>query len=159
MKDGCTHLAHKAEHAVDMDTGAIVGVTIQGADQGDTTTITETLTAAAEDLEAVATVTDGQTAVIDEIIADKGVPQQSGARGSGGARPADLHRGTGSRPTQMEEERRPRATQCMRIAGASVARVAWLCCDDGASTSNDRTPISMRPAGCVARICEAIRTS
>ena len=72
MKDGCTHLAHKAEHAVDMDTGAIVGVTIQGADQGDTTTITETLTAAAEDLEAVATVTDGQTAVIDEIIADKG---------------------------------------------------------------------------------------
>jgi len=22
MKDGCTHLAHKAEHAVDMETGA-----------------------------------------------------------------------------------------------------------------------------------------
>jgi hypothetical protein len=38
MKDGRTHLAHKAEHAVDMETGAIVGVTVQGADQGDTTT-------------------------------------------------------------------------------------------------------------------------
>jgi hypothetical protein len=36
MKDGCTHSAHKAEHAVDLDTGAIVGVTIQGADVGDT---------------------------------------------------------------------------------------------------------------------------
>ena len=36
---------------VDMETGAIVGVTVQGADQGDTTTIAETLTAAAEDLE------------------------------------------------------------------------------------------------------------
>ena len=72
MKDGRTHLAHKAEHAVDMDTGAIVGVTLQGADQGDTTTIAETVTAAAEDLEAVADATNGQTAVIDEVVADKG---------------------------------------------------------------------------------------
>ena len=41
MKDGRTHLAHKAEHAVDMETGAIVAVTLQGADVGDTTTIIE----------------------------------------------------------------------------------------------------------------------
>jgi transposase len=72
MKDGRTHLAHKAEHAVDLETGAIVGVTVQGADQGDTTTIAETVTAAAEDLEAVAATTDGETAVIDEVVADKG---------------------------------------------------------------------------------------
>jgi transposase len=43
MKDGCTHLAHKAEHAVDLDSGAVVAVTLQGADQGDTTTLDETL--------------------------------------------------------------------------------------------------------------------
>jgi transposase len=43
MKDGSTHLAHKAEHAVDLDTGAIVGVTLQGADQGDTTTLYDTV--------------------------------------------------------------------------------------------------------------------
>jgi len=72
MKDGRTHLAHKAEHAVDMETGAIVGVTVQGADQGDTTTVAETVTAAAAGLEAVATVTDGHTAVIEEVVADKG---------------------------------------------------------------------------------------
>src|SRR5215208_5521492 len=72
MKDGRTHLAHKAEHAVDMDTGAIVGVTLQGADQGDTTTIAETVTAAADALDAVATVTDDHTAVIEEVVADKG---------------------------------------------------------------------------------------
>ena len=72
MKDGRTHLAHKAEHAVDVETGAIVGVTVQGADQGDTTTIADTVTAAAEDLEAVAAVTDGETAVIDEVVANKG---------------------------------------------------------------------------------------
>src|SRR5271157_3814098 len=43
MKDGRTHLAHKAEHAVDLDTGAVVAVTLPGADQGDTTTLDETL--------------------------------------------------------------------------------------------------------------------
>ena len=72
MKDGRTHLAHKAEHAVDLETGAIVGVTVQGADQGDTTTMAETVTTAAEELEAVATVTNDQTLVVEEIVADKG---------------------------------------------------------------------------------------
>ena len=38
MKDGSTHLAHKAEHAVDLSSGALLAVTVQGADQGDTTT-------------------------------------------------------------------------------------------------------------------------
>ena len=71
MKDGRTHLAHKAEHAVDLDTGAIVAVTLQGADQGDTTTIVETATAAAEQVEnAQADVTESQP--LEEIIADKG---------------------------------------------------------------------------------------
>src|ERR1700712_3199443 len=72
MQHGRTHLAHKAEHAVDMETGAIVGVTVQGADQGDTTTIAETITAAAEDLDAVAATTDGKTRVIEEVVADTG---------------------------------------------------------------------------------------
>ena len=43
MKDKRTHLAHKAEHAVDLDTGAVWAVTLQGADQGDTSTLDETL--------------------------------------------------------------------------------------------------------------------
>jgi transposase len=47
IKDGHTHLAHKAEHAVDLDTGAVVAVTVQGADQGDTTTCIDTLITAA----------------------------------------------------------------------------------------------------------------
>ena len=48
MKDGRTHLAHKAEHAVDLDTGAIVAVTLQPADRGDTTSLDETLGEAGE---------------------------------------------------------------------------------------------------------------
>ena len=106
MKDGRTHLAHKAEHAVDMETGAIVGVTVQGADQGDTTTIAETVTAAAEELEAVAAATDGADRGDRRGRRRQGVPQQSGARRSGGARPADLHRRARSRPAQLEEEGR-----------------------------------------------------
>ena len=71
MKDGRTHLAHKAEHAVDLETGAIVAVTLQGADQGDTTTIVETMRTAAEQVEdAQAAVAEPQT--LDEMIADKG---------------------------------------------------------------------------------------
>jgi transposase len=72
MKDGRTHLAHKAEHAIDLETGAIVGVTVQGADEGDTTTIQQTLPEAAEQLEAVAAVTDDAVSVIEEVVADKG---------------------------------------------------------------------------------------
>jgi transposase len=71
MKDGRTHLAHKAEHAVDLETGAIIAVTLQGADHGDTTTIVETATAAAEQIEdAQADVDEPQP--LEEIIADKG---------------------------------------------------------------------------------------
>ena len=72
MKDGRTHLAHKAEHAVDMETGAIVAVTLQGADVGDTTTIIETAIAAAEQVEdAQANVDDRQS--LEEIVVIRGI--------------------------------------------------------------------------------------
>ena len=73
MKDGRTHLAHKAEHAVDMKTGAIVAVTIQGADEGDTTTLKETLKRAEEQIETVMRRTDSWGADgLQELVADKG---------------------------------------------------------------------------------------
>lgn len=68
MKDGRTHLAHKAEQAVDLETGAVVAVTIQPANQGDTETAKETLVTAAENVEAVKPESDG----IRELVADKG---------------------------------------------------------------------------------------
>ena len=71
MKDGRTHLAHKAEHAVDLETGAIVAVTVQGADEGDTTTIKETATVAAEQIEDAQADLD-QPQKLEDIIADKG---------------------------------------------------------------------------------------
>ncbi len=71
MKDGRTHLAHKAEHAVDLETGAIIAITLPGADEGDTTTMVATAIAAAEQVEdAQADVKAPQP--LEEIIADKG---------------------------------------------------------------------------------------
>src|SRR5712691_1733677 len=68
MKDHRTHLAHKAEHAVDLETGAVVAVTVQDADEGDTATSIETLIEAAEQVETVVPEGEG----ITEVVADKG---------------------------------------------------------------------------------------
>jgi transposase len=76
MKDGTTHLAHKAEHAVDLDSGAIVAVTLQPANEGDTSTLYNTVAEAAVQLNRVAA--DGQSGdqiaqpVVQEVVADKG---------------------------------------------------------------------------------------
>src|SRR5690606_28662475 len=66
MKDGRTRLAHKAEHAVDLSSGALLAVTVQPADAGDTTTIFETLAAEHEIARRI-----GSTG-IEEVVADKG---------------------------------------------------------------------------------------
>ena len=67
MKDGRTHLAHKAEHAVDVDSGAVVSVRVEGADSGDTTTVIDTVVEATAQLECA-----GAAHRLDELIADKG---------------------------------------------------------------------------------------
>jgi transposase len=71
MKDGRTHLAHKAEHAIDLDSGAMVAVTLHGADVGDTTSLVETAIAAAEQVEA-AHAASAAPAALTELVADKG---------------------------------------------------------------------------------------
>src|SRR3989454_2972833 len=57
-EDGRTHLAYKAEHAVDLETGAVVAVTVAGGAAGDTETILETLPQAGEHIAEVACVTN-----------------------------------------------------------------------------------------------------
>ena len=78
MKHGSTHLAYKAEQAVDLDTGAIVAITTQGGAVGDTKSIQETLPAAGW---AVAEQIDTPTAKghykvhgqgLSEVVTDKG---------------------------------------------------------------------------------------
>ncbi len=68
MKDGRTHLAHKSEHAHDMDTGAVTALTLQHADLGDTTTVYETLAEAADQLAQVRDDPETGPYVADEIL-------------------------------------------------------------------------------------------
>ena len=74
MKDGRTHLAHKAEHAIDMDTGALVAVTLQGADLGDTTTVHETVASSKQNLSEAASEPEARKNMkpLREAICDKG---------------------------------------------------------------------------------------
>lgn len=76
MKDGRTHLAHKAEHAVDMETGAVVAVTVQPADRGDTSSLERTLDSSLGVLEELLDDPDATAGLSDylvsELVADKG---------------------------------------------------------------------------------------
>lgn len=53
MKDGRTHMAYKPEHVVDLESGAIVSVSVHHADRGDTKTLGETLEKAQSKLETL----------------------------------------------------------------------------------------------------------
>ena len=78
LKDGRTRLAYKPEHAVDLDSGAIVAAAIHSADHGDTTTLPETLKAAAANLAAVDAAPTPEDPA--ELVADKGYHSRDGLK-------------------------------------------------------------------------------
>jgi len=67
MKDGRTHLAHKAEHVIDLQTEIILAAPVYPADHGDCTTLPDSLVEARLALDAV-----GIETPIEEVVADKG---------------------------------------------------------------------------------------
>jgi transposase len=79
MKDGRTHLAHKAEHAVDLETGAVVAVTVAAGDAGDTTTILETLPQAGKHIAEVACTTNNEE--VGERVHPEGPVEAVGDKG------------------------------------------------------------------------------
>ena len=84
MKDGTTHLAYKAEQAVDLDTGVIVAITTHGGATGDSESVQETLPAAGLAVaEQIATPTaQGAYQVHEqglcEVVTDKGYHSGAG---------------------------------------------------------------------------------
>jgi transposase len=76
MKDGRTHLAHKAEHAVDMETGAVVAVRVESAIAGDSQTVGGLLEEVVENLQAVLEDPEAKEelseSLMAELVADKG---------------------------------------------------------------------------------------
>ena len=78
LKDGRTRLAHKPEHAVDLDTGAIVAAEIHAADRGDAATLPETLEAAEANLAAAGAAPTPEGPA--ELVADKGYHSRDGLK-------------------------------------------------------------------------------
>jgi transposase len=79
LKDGRTRLAYKPEHAVDLDTGAIVAAEVHPADRGDTATLPGTLAAAEANLAAVDAAPTPEDPA--ELVADKGYHSREGLKG------------------------------------------------------------------------------
>src|SRR5207245_10050514 len=79
LKDGRTHLAYKAEHAVDLETGAVVAVTVAAGDAGDTATILETLPQAGEPIAEVACATNDEK--VGERVHPEGPAEAGGRKG------------------------------------------------------------------------------
>ncbi len=67
MKDGRTHLAYKAEHAIDLETELILAAEVYHADQSDSQTLADTAMAAQTHLSEA-----GREERIEEVVADKG---------------------------------------------------------------------------------------
>ena len=73
MKDGRTHLAHKAEHAVDLETGAVVAVTLAAADEGDPETLQKTVPQAGVNIaETAGAMARVELAGPRNVVGDKG---------------------------------------------------------------------------------------
>jgi len=162
MKDGSTHLAHKAEHAVDMDSGAVVAVTLQAADLGDTSTMQATL---AEAGMAVAELVgreaefhpDAEPRVnadgIEELVADKGYHsgaaiqwvQESEVRSY-----IPERKQTGQRNWKGKQAER-RAVEA--LATESLETTANSYCEDAASLSNAVSLTATRRVECGAAAC------
>jgi len=75
MKDGRTHLAHKVEHVVDLESGALIGVSLHEANQGDTQTVATSVNEAFDHLAEAIEVIGGQELpenIFVEAVTDKG---------------------------------------------------------------------------------------
>lgn len=67
MKDGRTHLAYKAEHSVDLDSGLVLAAGIHPADTGDTATLVDSVLRTQVNLVRAELEID-----VEEVVADKG---------------------------------------------------------------------------------------
>jgi hypothetical protein len=78
LKDGRPHLAYKPEHAVELDTGAIVAAEVHLADRGDAATLPETLGAAEANLASVEAAPTPEDPA--GLVADKGHHSRDGLK-------------------------------------------------------------------------------
>ena len=164
MKDGRTHLAHKAEHAVDLETGAVVAVVLAPADEGDTTTIRETVPQAGVNLaEAAGATAENPEAKVAltgpfNVVGDKGYHSNESLKrlGECEVRSYISEPDRGRRVGSTTPRRSRRSTAIVDGSRASTAR---SCYDVGASWWNAVSRMPTRPAACDGCICAVTTTS
>jgi len=166
MKDGRTHLAHKAEHAVDMQTGVGVAVTVQAADAGHTHTVQETLAQAREHLEVVAEVIHGETGAPTiedespaELVTDKGYHSREVVRELAEAGIRSYNISEPERGRQRWHGQSAEQAAVYGIGGACKASAASTESDNEARNWSERWRTFMKPAGCDGCTYAAITTS
>jgi transposase len=121
MKDGRTHLAYKAEHAVDLDTGALVAVTVQSGDRGDTASLPVTLGQAGSTVCEMA----GQQAKADAVgpvgqVSEEGVERVVTDKGYHSRETVQDLVTVGVRPVMAEPERGRQRWNGQRAAQSAV---------------------------------------
>ena len=150
MKDGRTHVAHKAEHAIDLESGALVAVTLQDADQGDTTTIVETAMSKSRPRPRPPTRKHNCT-------------RSSRTRGTTATRRWSTAVGFGRTSRNppaagaIGPPRRTRKRPSIGIAAGAGAPAGDAC--DGAGQNSPSARLRPISGGCDARICADTRTS
>ena len=97
MKDGRTHLAYKAEHAVDLASEAIVATTVTFADKSDPQSGPVTLSLAEANL-----VLAGSDTEIAEAVMDKGYHDNRFAGGIGPAGRANVYPGAAAKEPVLD---------------------------------------------------------
>jgi transposase len=159
LKDGRTHLAYKAEHAVDLETGAVVAVTVATGDAGDTATILETLPQAGEHIAEVACATNheevGKRVHPEgrlEAVSDKGYHSNDTLQAwrkqkFGAISQNPIVDGVVGRTSRRRRRR------CTATGGGFVASMERGCCGGAGSCWNAASRTPMRPEGCDACTC------
>jgi transposase len=148
MKNGDTHLAYKAEHAVDLETTIVLAAPIYHATEGDAETLTKTLAIAQETLKEA-----GSDQKIEEGVADKGyhkaetlsecaeaeirtyIPERQGKRRTWTDKPAgqqaavyaNRRRCKGARSKRLQRQRSERVERSFaHVCETGRARRSWI---------------------------------
>jgi transposase len=145
IKDGTTHVSHKAEHAVDLESEFLLATTVQYGDRGDPDSLPETLVAAQTNL-----IRAGSDVALRDVVTDSGYHRTRRWRGvRSGACGRTWSRRTRHSSAPGRTSRRSRSGRSAGIAGGCVAGVANGCnaCDGHCANGALHTRVRRAPAG------------
>ena len=161
MKDGTTDLAHKAEHAVDLESGVVMAAEIHAADQGDTRTLPDTLERAEASAQKV-----NPGVMIEDVVTDCGyhdtqsswknlISWATGHASPNGSSEQVAADGDGVLVGWVASWRGGNRGPSTGTVGEFAVRLASACFASAGKLSREASLMLLRPAGCAAPTCGA----